>query len=258
MVPVALATMLAALLLPVVDFLDRRGAPRGGAVALVLLGGIAAVGGILTFVVTQFIEGAPALVEQVSTSIKGVGDWLTTGPLHVNQQQIDAGPQVGYRGAAEQPGEADQRGAVDGGHRDRDRHRCAAGVVHADLPLARRPQHLRVCHQGLSGKRAGAGARRRPGRLSFADRLCARDVPGRARRRRRHRYRPGHHGYAAGVAVGVAGVPRRVHPARRCGDRRFLRRCRGADRQGLDLRADHARLDHRRATSWKAMCCSRL
>ena len=88
-VPVALATILAALLLPVVDFLDRRGAPRGGAVALVLLGGIATVGGILTFVVTQFIEGAPALVEQVSTSIKGVGDWLTTGPLHVNQQQIE-------------------------------------------------------------------------------------------------------------------------------------------------------------------------
>jgi putative heme transporter len=89
-VPVALATILAALLLPVVDFLDRRGAPRGGAVALVLLGGIATVGGILAFVISQFIEGAPALVEQVSTSIKGVGDWLTNGPLHINQQQIEA------------------------------------------------------------------------------------------------------------------------------------------------------------------------
>jgi predicted PurR-regulated permease PerM len=88
-VPVALATLLAALLLPIVDFLDRRGAPRGGAVALVLLGGFAVVGGILAFVVTQFIEGAPALVEQVSTSIKGVSDWLTQGPLHVNQEQID-------------------------------------------------------------------------------------------------------------------------------------------------------------------------
>jgi predicted PurR-regulated permease PerM len=89
-VPVALATMLAALLMPVVDFLDRRGAPRGGAVALVLLGGIAVVGGILAFVVSQFVEGAPALVDQVSTSIKGVGDWLTHGPLHINQQQIDS------------------------------------------------------------------------------------------------------------------------------------------------------------------------
>ena len=88
-VPVALATMLAALLLPLVDILDRRGAPRGAAVALVLLGGIAVVGGILTFVVSQFIEGAPALVQQVSTSIKGVGDWLTNGPLHLDQAQID-------------------------------------------------------------------------------------------------------------------------------------------------------------------------
>jgi predicted PurR-regulated permease PerM len=88
-VPVALATLLAAMLLPIVDFLDRRGAPRGGAVALVLLGGTAVVGGILTFVITQFVEGAPALVEQVSASIKGVGDWLTQGPLHVNQDQID-------------------------------------------------------------------------------------------------------------------------------------------------------------------------
>jgi predicted PurR-regulated permease PerM len=88
-VPVALATMLAALLLPVVDILDRRGAPRGAAVALVLLGGIAVVGGILTFVVSQFIEGAPALVQQVSTSIKGVGDWLTNGPLHLDQAQIE-------------------------------------------------------------------------------------------------------------------------------------------------------------------------
>ena len=55
--PVALATMLAALLMPLVDFLDRRGAPRGGAVALVLLTGFAVVGGILTFVVSQFIDG---------------------------------------------------------------------------------------------------------------------------------------------------------------------------------------------------------
>ena len=88
-VPVALATLLAALLLPIVDFLDRRGAPRGGAVALVILAGFAVVGGILTFVVNQFVEGAPALVDQLSASIKGVGDWLTHGPLHINQDEID-------------------------------------------------------------------------------------------------------------------------------------------------------------------------
>lgn len=88
-VPVALATIIAALLMPVVDFLDRRGAPRGGAVALVLLTSIALFGALLAFVVTQFVEGAPALVSQVSTSIEGVGKWLTDGPLQVSDQQIN-------------------------------------------------------------------------------------------------------------------------------------------------------------------------
>ncbi|MHC9296222.1 AI-2E family transporter [Mycobacterium sp. LTG2003] len=88
-VPVALATMVTALLLPAVDFMDRRGAPRGSAVALVLLAGIAIVGGILTFVVTQFIQGAPDLVEQMTRSIDGVRNWLIDGPLHLSREQID-------------------------------------------------------------------------------------------------------------------------------------------------------------------------
>lgn len=88
-VPVALATLLAALLMPAVDFLDRRGAPRGGAVALVLLSGLAIVGGLLAFVVSQFIEGTPALVEQVTRSIDGVRRWLVDGPLGLSRDQID-------------------------------------------------------------------------------------------------------------------------------------------------------------------------
>ena len=88
-VPVAIATMLAALLMPAVDFLDRRGAPRGGAVALMLLSGFAVVGGILTFVVSQFIEGAPGLTEQVSRSIDGVRTWLIDGPLGLSREQIE-------------------------------------------------------------------------------------------------------------------------------------------------------------------------
>jgi len=88
-VPVALATILAALMMPVVDSLDRRGAPRGGAVALVLLSGFAVFGGLLAFVITQFIEGAPALVSQMATSIEGLGKWLTDGPLNLSHHQIN-------------------------------------------------------------------------------------------------------------------------------------------------------------------------
>lgn len=89
LVPVALATMVAALMLPAVDWLDRRGAPRGGAVALVILGGAGVFGGILTFVVSQFVSGLPSLVEQVTRSIDGVRTWLIEGPAHLSREQID-------------------------------------------------------------------------------------------------------------------------------------------------------------------------
>jgi predicted PurR-regulated permease PerM len=87
-VPVALALMVTALMIPAVDFLDRRGAPRGGAVALVLLTGVAIVGGVLTFVVSQFVTGLPGLVEQVTQSIESTRTWLIEGPAHLSKDQI--------------------------------------------------------------------------------------------------------------------------------------------------------------------------
>ncbi|WAC91294.1 AI-2E family transporter [Mycobacterium sp. Aquia_213] len=87
-VPVLLALMVSALLVPVVDWLDRHGLPRGGAVALVLLGGFALLGGILTFVITQFIVGLPDLTEQVTRSIDTTRRWLIEGPVHLRSEQI--------------------------------------------------------------------------------------------------------------------------------------------------------------------------
>ena len=88
-VPVALAVIATALLLPAVDWLDRRGAPRGGAVALVLLSAFALFGGILTFVVSQFVSGLPGLTEQVARSIDNATQWLIEGPAHLSRDQID-------------------------------------------------------------------------------------------------------------------------------------------------------------------------
>jgi predicted PurR-regulated permease PerM len=87
-VPVLLALMLSALLVPPVDWMDRMGLPRGGAVAVVLLGGFALLGGILTFVVSEFIVGLPDLVEQVSRSIDTSRRWLIEGPTHLRSEQI--------------------------------------------------------------------------------------------------------------------------------------------------------------------------
>ncbi len=88
-VPVALALMLTALLIPAVDFLDLHGAPRGGAVALVLICGLGVVGGILAFVITQFADGLPQLVDQVTQSIDSTRHWLINGPLHLRPDQIN-------------------------------------------------------------------------------------------------------------------------------------------------------------------------
>jgi putative heme transporter len=88
-VPLLLALMVSALLVPAVDWLDLRGAPRGGAVALVILGGFAVLGGILTFVISQFVVGVPDLVNEVTRSIDTTKKWLIEGPLHLSRQQID-------------------------------------------------------------------------------------------------------------------------------------------------------------------------
>ena len=88
-VPVLLALMISALLVPAVDWMDRRGLPRGAAVAVVLLGGFAILGGILTFVVSQFIVGLPDPTEQVTHSIDNTRRWLIEGPAHLRSEQID-------------------------------------------------------------------------------------------------------------------------------------------------------------------------
>jgi predicted PurR-regulated permease PerM len=88
-VPVLLALMISALLVPAVDWLDRRGLPRGGAVAVVLLGGFAILGGILAFVIIQFVYGLPDLTEQVTRSIETTRRWLIEGPAHLRGEQID-------------------------------------------------------------------------------------------------------------------------------------------------------------------------
>ena len=87
-VPVLLALMISALLVPSVDWLDRRGFARGGAVALVLLGGFAILGGILAFVVVQFVYGLPDLTDQITRSIDSTRRWLIEGPLHLRGEQI--------------------------------------------------------------------------------------------------------------------------------------------------------------------------
>ncbi|WP_345347397.1 AI-2E family transporter [Rhodococcus olei] len=87
-IPVALALLAAALLVPLVDWMGHQGVPRAGAVVVVLVAAIGIVAGIMTFVVEQFVAGLPELAEQVTESVHQVQGWLTDGPFHFSEDQI--------------------------------------------------------------------------------------------------------------------------------------------------------------------------
>ncbi|MEU3272219.1 AI-2E family transporter [Saccharomonospora sp. NPDC006951] len=88
-IPVSIALLLAALLAPAVRRLVQLKLPRGLATAIVLVGGLAVVGGLLTFVIVQFTDGLPALQKQLSESLTQIKDWLVNGPIHLRETQIE-------------------------------------------------------------------------------------------------------------------------------------------------------------------------
>jgi predicted PurR-regulated permease PerM len=88
-VPLVVATLLTALLSPVVSQVRRAGVPRSVATPLVMVAGLAAVGGTLFLVVSQFISGAPELGQRSNAGLQKIQDWTKNGPLHLSQQQLD-------------------------------------------------------------------------------------------------------------------------------------------------------------------------
>lgn len=87
----AVALLVAALLAPPVSWLASRGLPRTLASAVVLVGGLAVVGGVLTLVITTVINGLPGLRKQAVQSLQNIHLWLQRGPLHLSQGQLDQG-----------------------------------------------------------------------------------------------------------------------------------------------------------------------
>jgi len=87
-VPLIIALLLSALLSPVVGWLRRRRVPRSLATTIVVIAGIAAVAGVLTLVINQFVSGFPELSENAAGGIEKIQDWLRT-ELNVTQKQFD-------------------------------------------------------------------------------------------------------------------------------------------------------------------------
>jgi predicted PurR-regulated permease PerM len=87
-IPLSIALLLSALLAPAVSQLTSLKVPRGLASAIVLIAGLAILGGLLTFVIVQFSSGLPQLQGQLNESLHQIQDWLLNGPIHLRQEQL--------------------------------------------------------------------------------------------------------------------------------------------------------------------------
>ncbi|WP_189157484.1 AI-2E family transporter [Lentzea pudingi] len=87
-IPVAIALLLAALFSPGVSKLVEWRVPRGVAVTVMMIIGIGVLGGVLTFVISEFSRGLPELQTQVAASLDTIQTWLKDGPAHLSDAQL--------------------------------------------------------------------------------------------------------------------------------------------------------------------------
>jgi predicted PurR-regulated permease PerM len=87
--PVVIALFIAALTAPLVAVMERFYLPRKLASFLVVVGGLAIVALLLTFVGQQVASQMDQLSKQVSGGLGEIKHWLQTGPLHASDSQIN-------------------------------------------------------------------------------------------------------------------------------------------------------------------------
>jgi predicted PurR-regulated permease PerM len=87
--PIIVALLLAAVLVPPVDRLQRAGVPRMVAVWLVMLGSLGLLGGLVVLVAPTVSDEFADLGPTVQEGIDEVQNWLVEGPLELSREEID-------------------------------------------------------------------------------------------------------------------------------------------------------------------------
>ena len=140
--PLVVALLIAALVVPLVDRMQSIGVPRGLAAILVVIGGLAFVAALLSFAGQQVANGADDLADQTVKGLGEIRNWLRDGPLNASDSQIndyirraqDAITEQTGDGASAQPGHRGRHGGR--ARRGRLLHRAVLDVL---LPRRRRP-----------------------------------------------------------------------------------------------------------------------
>ncbi|MBU1802029.1 MAG: AI-2E family transporter, partial [Actinobacteria bacterium] len=87
--PLAIALLIAALVTPVVQGLQRIGFPRSLSAIVVVIGVIGFVALMLTFAGQQIANGAADLADSTVKGLEDIRTWLKDGPLNASDSQID-------------------------------------------------------------------------------------------------------------------------------------------------------------------------
>lgn len=103
-IPLLIAVLVSALLVPLVSFLHRHRWPKGLAVAFALIGTLAVIAGLVTLAVSQIAAGSAGLSGRFAASFANLKDLLATSPLQLSDAEIN-----GYLGQAAKALQADSQ-----------------------------------------------------------------------------------------------------------------------------------------------------
>ncbi|WP_127793967.1 AI-2E family transporter [Agromyces sp. LHK192] len=88
-IPLLVAVLLSALLVPLSQLLQRIRWPKWLAVTVSMLTALVVVGGLLTLGISQIVRGSDELADQSVVAWNDLRTWLVDGPLHLTETQID-------------------------------------------------------------------------------------------------------------------------------------------------------------------------
>ncbi len=96
-IPLLVAVLVSALLVPLVGFLVRHRWPKGLAVAFAMIGTLVLVAGLVTLASTQIAEGTVGLSERLTTSFDNLKSLLAASPLQLSEAQISTYLEDGWK-----------------------------------------------------------------------------------------------------------------------------------------------------------------
>ena len=87
--PIVVAILITALVVPIVDRLAATGLPRGAAAGLTVAGTLGVIVALLSYAGQQVAAGAGDMADSVVEGIGEIQDWLRDGPLNLSDSQVD-------------------------------------------------------------------------------------------------------------------------------------------------------------------------